>query len=266
MRTHKRPGLMAGLLAAVLQAFCSSSQAGTLDHIRVKKHIDVCIWPHYYAVTYKNPKTGVLQGLDIDMARALAKDLNTGVRFVETSFAEFVQDLLHRRCDIAMMGVAITAERQASIHFSEPYLSTGFYGVTTRTHRSIQGWNDIDRPGHIVVVQKGTLQASAMPSLLQHARLRVVEAQGERESEVESGRADVFIADYPYTRRVLASADWARVLTPDTPVQPAHYAYAVPPGDPAWLERINVFVKTVKQDGRLEAAARRFDLLPIVVR
>lgn len=67
MRIHKRPGLVAGLLTAVLQAFCSSSQAGTLDLIRAKKHIDVCIWPQYYAITYKNPKNSMLQGLDIEM-------------------------------------------------------------------------------------------------------------------------------------------------------------------------------------------------------
>jgi hypothetical protein len=42
------------------------------------------------------------------------------------------------------------------------------------------------------------------------------------------------------------------------------YAYAVKPGDDAWLARLNGFVTTIKQDGRLMAAAKRHRLEPIV--
>ena len=44
------------------------------------------------------------------------------------------------------------------------------------------------------------------------------------------------------------------------------YAYAVKPGDEAWLQRVDEFVAAIKRDGRLEAAAKRHGLAEIVVR
>ena len=44
------------------------------------------------------------------------------------------------------------------------------------------------------------------------------------------------------------------------------YAYAMAPGDDRWHERIEAFVRAVKEDGRLLEAARRYRLEPMVRR
>jgi hypothetical protein len=54
-------------------------------------------------------------------------------------------------------------------------------------------------------------------------------------------------------------------MGPVQPVHPVNYAYAVAPGDDAWLARLDRFVSDARRDGRLMAAARRFKLEPIVV-
>ena len=237
-----------------------------LSKIAQRGAVNVCIWPDYYSITWLNPKTNRLQGLDIDMAHAFARDLQVRAEFVNSSFATFIGDLQGGRCDIAMMGSAATPERKTQVSFSEPYLESGFYGVSTLSHPSIKRWADIDKAGHVVVVVKGTVHESVLRNQLRAATLRVAPNARERESEVQSGRADVFIADYPFTRRVLAFADWARVLEPEQPVHPMPYAYAVPMNDPPWLARVNAFVRDIKRDGRLEAAGRQHGLLPILVR
>ena len=63
---------------------------------------------------------------------------------------------------------------------------------------------------------------------------------------------------------MLDNADWARVVAPDRPLSPLGYAYAVAPGDDAWLARVDRFVADIKRDGRLMTAARAFKLDPIV--
>jgi ABC-type amino acid transport substrate-binding protein len=42
------------------------------------------------------------------------------------------------------------------------------------------------------------------------------------------------------------------------------YAYAVRPGDPAWLQEVDDFVARIQRDGRLKAAAERHGLGAIV--
>ena len=73
------------------------------------------------------------------------------------------------------------------------------------------------------------------------------------------------MTDYPYSRRLVDAADWARVLVPPSPLAPLDYAYAVAPGDDAWFERVDRFVRDIKRDGRLLKAARAHRLDPIVV-
>ena len=40
--------------------------------------------------------------------------------------------------------------------FSQPYLRSGIYAVTTQTNDQIKRWEDLDRSGNVVAVQKDT--------------------------------------------------------------------------------------------------------------
>ncbi len=43
-----------------------------------------------------------------------------------------------------------------------------------------------------------------------------------------------------------------------------NYAYAIAPGQPAWLGTLNQFVRNQQRSGRLRLLAQRYDLQPIV--
>jgi ABC-type amino acid transport substrate-binding protein len=224
------------------------------------------MWPDYFGISYLDPLTGQLQGLDIDMSKALAEDLNVKLTYVNTSFADFIDQLNSRECEIAMMAAGVTESRQQRVDFSEPYLRSDIYFITNRTNRVINTVEDIDQPGIINAVQKGTLMESFLSTHLQYASLSIVSAPGARELEVESGRADAFATDYPYIQRFLQNTDWARLVDPTTPLKLTDYAYAIRKDDLTWLDTVNAFVKRIKQDGRLLAAADKNLLTPIVVK
>jgi ABC-type amino acid transport substrate-binding protein len=103
-----------------------------------------------------------------------------------------------------------------------------------------------------------------MKDKLKVAKLMVLDTPFAREQEVQSGRADVFMTDYPYSQRFLANADWARLVSPPGTYHLTAYAYAVKPGDDRWYARLERFVSDIKADGRLVAAAKRHKLDPIV--
>jgi ABC-type amino acid transport substrate-binding protein len=256
----------AGLVLLMLTLCGTGACAGTLEDVRRAGTLKVCIWPNYFAISYRNPRTGLLQGIDIELSKAFAQDLGVAVELVDTDFARLLSDLEARKCHIAMMGVGVTPQRAERVAFSRPYLSSDVYAVTTRANQSIRAWDDLDKPGRIVVVQRGTFMEPLMRRTLVHAKLSTVQKPNEREREVQSGRADAFITDYAYSQRVLINTDWARVVAPARPVQLTDYAYAVPKDEPEWLARVDRFVREIKQDGRLAAAAGRNNLLPIVVK
>jgi ABC-type amino acid transport substrate-binding protein len=235
-----------------------------LETVRAAKLVRVCIWPDYYNITYRNPKTQTLSGVDIEMARALGKDLGVAVEFVDSSFAKLIDDLTQERCDVAMFAVGITAQRAEKIRFTQPHLASDIYAVTSKANRRIKGWDDIDKPGAVVAVARGTLHESVMKDKLKAAQLVVLDTPFAREQEVQSGRADVFMTDYPYSQRFMANADWARLVSPPGKYHITPYAYAIKPGDDAWHSRLEQFVSAIKRDGRLMTAAKQYKLDPIV--
>ncbi len=252
------------LLSCLFLTFPAMAQASRLERILASGEMEVCIWPEYYGISYRDPRTQQLSGIDIDLARQLAKDLGVKPRFRDSSFAHLVDDLLQERCDVAMFAIGITTERQEKLQFTQPHLVSDIYAITTRSNRRLRTWADIDRPGVVVAVAKGTYHEQVMREKLRAATLLVTSTPQGREEEVAAGRADVFMTDYPFSRRLLEMTDWARLLAPPASYHLTPYAFAVKPGDPAWLARLEAFVSAIKEDGRLAEAARRNRLEPIV--
>lgn len=244
----------------------AQAPADHLSRIAASKTLRVCVWPDYYGISYRDPKTQRLSGIDIDNARELARELAVQVEFVDSSFARLVSDLLGDRCDIAMFAVGITPQRQEKLRFTQPHLASDIYAITTQANRRIRSWADIDQPGTVVAVAKGTLHEPVMKAKLKAAELRVVDTPAAREQEVRSGRADVFMTDYPFSRRMLDNSDWARLVSPPSTYHITPYGWAIAPGDDRWHAKVEAVLAAMKQDGRLLANARRHGLEPIVAR
>lgn len=242
------------------------SAADTLSKVKARGTLLVCHWPQYFGISFEHPRTGQLQGLDIDMSLAFAQDLGVKLEYVKTDFANFIDRLEAGECDVAMMGVGVTPERQRRVDFSAPYLRSDIYFITTKTNKGLQTVEDLDQPGVVIAVQKGTYMEPFSRNYFKNATLSIVSRPAEREIEVETGRADAFATDYPYSQRMLRNVDWARLISPTEELKKTDYAYAVRQGDPQWLATVNEFVARIKKDGRLEKAAQANNLTPILVK
>jgi ABC-type amino acid transport substrate-binding protein len=242
------------------------AENGHLERIKAAAEVRVCIWPDYYGISYRNPKTQALDGIDVDMARVLAQELGVRVNFIDSSFARLIDDVTQDRCDIAMFAIGVTPARADKLRFTRPHLVSDIYAITTRSNRRIKTWDDIDKPGVVVAVAKGTLHEPIMRDKLRHATLLVTDTTQGREQEVESGRADVFMTDFPFSRRMLETTDWARLVAPSSTYHLTPYAYAMQKGDERWYAWVEQFLERVKQNGQLMAAIKRHRLEPIAIR
>jgi ABC-type amino acid transport substrate-binding protein len=261
-RTRASAALLAG---ALLVGAAPATASGTLERVRAAGAVRVCVWPDYYGISFRHPRTGQLAGIDVDLSRELGAQLGVRVDYVDSSFVSLVEDVTAGRCDVAMFAIGVTPARAAVLAFTRPHVRSDFYGVATRSSRTVPTWEDMDRPGVVVAVQAGTVMEPVMRDRLRHATLSVVRAPQTREAEVQAGRADVFISDFPYTRRLATQADWIRLLKPRETFHLVSYAYAVKPGDAPWLAYLDAFLDSARRDGRLLKAAQAHGLDPIVV-
>lgn len=236
-----------------------------LAAIRTRGELRVCAWPEYFGIAWRNPRSGELEGLDVDMARAFAARLRVRLSVVETDILGVTPAVEAGSCDIAMSGVTVTEERAARVSFTKPYLSTPLVGIANRASARVPAWAAIDQPGMVVAVSEGAPAEAIMRNALTRAELTVLRPPRLREAEVQSGRADVFITDVPYGRGLAQQQEWVRLIPAPPRFGETLMAYAVARGDAAWLAEANNFLNAVKSDGSLARAAERYGVGPLLV-
>jgi ABC-type amino acid transport substrate-binding protein len=234
-----------------------------LNEITKSKKLRVCQFPLYYSISFRNPKTGQIEGIDADLSKELAKELDASLEIVESSFGTFIADLQANKCEIGMFGVGASLRRAQAVEFSKPYLITSIYAVT-RKGSAVKSWSDVDKKGIRAAVSLGSYIEPFMKSYLKNAELISVAPPNTREAELVAGRVDVIITDYPTAVKVTDEFDWAQTIVPDEKLAVTPYAYVVPQGDQIWLNYINLFIDTIKLDGRLKKYAEKNKLGPIM--
>src|ERR1700693_4106501 len=146
---HKRRAVtatFAALLAAGVLATPAASQQtqSRLFEVTKNKKLRVCQFPLYYSISFRDPKSGEIVGIDADLAKKLAKELDAKLEIVESSFGTFIADLQANKCEIGMSGVGPSLKRAQGVEFSKPCLLTNIYAVT-RKGGPIKSWAGVDK-------------------------------------------------------------------------------------------------------------------------
>jgi cyclohexadienyl dehydratase len=256
------------IIGAVIAGFAIASlpDSGTAQQIQSRlfeitksKKLHVCMYPLYYAISFRDPSSNELKGLDIDLAKELAKELGAELQFVESGFGTFIADLQANKCEIGMFALGATLKRAQAVEFSKPYMLASVYAVA-KNDGKIKTWSDIDKPGVKVAVLLGSYIEAAMKDYLKQASVVSVQPPATREAELSAGRVDAIMVDYPTVLRAKQEFDWAVSISPPEKLAPTLVAYAVQPGDQMWLNYVNLFVDTIKLDGRLSTLAKKYQL------
>lgn len=261
MRKLTTLAIVLASLATVQQASAQQTQSRLYD-ITKSGTLKVCIWPQYYAISFRNPTSGELEGIDIDLSKELAKDMGVKLEYVETSFGTFIADLQANKCDLGMFGVGATMKRAQAVAFTQPYLISGLYAVVQKGG-PISTWADIDKPGINVGVTLGSYIEPFLKSYMKNATVVAVAPPATTQAELMSKRIDAMMTDYPTSTKMNAQFEWSGTVAPPTRLAVTPYSYVMAQGDQIWLNYMNLFVQAIKLDGRLAAAAEKNKLGPI---
>ncbi|MEV3860809.1 transporter substrate-binding domain-containing protein [Streptomyces sp. NPDC050095] len=229
-------------------------QVSLLDSVPRSGVLRVCTTGDYRPFTYKDPKDGSYSGVDIDMARDLAKSLDAKPRFVDTTWANLVGDLSGGKCDIAVGGVSITLPRARQVYFSEPTREDGKTPIVRCADKDKYGTlKDIDRVGTTVIVNPGGTNEQFARAHIKQATIKVHPDNTTIFDEIVAGRADVMMTDASETRYQAKIHPELCSLHPDEPFTFSEKAYATPRGDRDFQEYVDRFVHLAKHDGTYAA-------------
>ncbi|GAA2693921.1 transporter substrate-binding domain-containing protein [Streptomyces lunalinharesii] len=238
----------AGAAAAAAQR--DRRPATLLDEVPRRGVLRVCTTGDYRPFSYRDPATGDYRGVDVDMARDLAKSLDATPRYVPTTWSGLVGDLTAGRCDIAMGGVSITLARARSVAFSEPTRTDGKTPVVRCADQDkYRTLDQIDRPGVRVVVNPGGTNVQFARAHVKRATLTVHPDNTTIFDEIIAGRQDVMMTDASETRYQAKIHPELCAVHPDQPFTFSEKAYALPRGDAQFTAYVNQWVHLATHDG-----------------
>ncbi|MFD7297738.1 transporter substrate-binding domain-containing protein [Streptomyces sp. NPDC059897] len=247
-------GLTAAAPAAPSAVHTSAGKkASLLDSVPKSGVLRVCTTGDYKPFTYKDPKDGSYSGIDIDMAKELAKSLDAKAKWVDTTWANIATDLSAGKCDVAVGGVSITLPRARQVYFSEPTREDGKTPIVRCADKDkYQTLEDIDQAGTTVVVNPGGTNEQFARANIKNATIKVHPDNRTIFDEIVAGRADVMMTDASETLYQSKLHPELCSVHPDKPFSFAEKAYATPRGDRDFHEYVDQFVHLATHDGTYE--------------
>lgn len=197
---------------------------------------------------------GKLVGFDIDIGRALCKQMQVKCTFVAQDWDGMIPALLAGKYDVILASMSITEERKKQVAFTDPYYKAALTFVapadSTLTDFSPKALED---------KSLGALSASTQAQYLQanypNADVRLYRTQDEVNLDLASGRLDLEVSD------LLPMMDWVRnsddgkcCKLVGKPITDPKYAgegtgMAVRQGDNDLREKLNQALAAIITDG-----------------
>ncbi len=238
--------LAAGMAAADGQGIADPRVA---DLVQIGK-IRIGLFSTQYV---KDPVTGDLRGLRVDIARALAARIGVEPLLIELRTPpEVVACLRASICDVAFLPYDARAADVAD--FTNPLIESQ-YTLLVPAGSSINVFADADRRGIRIAAVRDHASTLTLLSKIRGAEVVFADNEFAAFELVRSGQADVFASTRQLLTRMSAKLAGSRALAD-------HYGanlnrIAVPKGHAGWLAFANAFVEDAKASGLVQAAIAR---------
>ncbi|TCW81084.1 ArtI protein [Burkholderia sp. SRS-46] len=248
----------AAVLACAAGAACAADAgaapaAGSrLDEVLARGALRVCTTGDYKPYSYYRTD-GRFEGIDIDMADALAKSLGVKADYVKTSWPNLTADFV-AKCDVAVGGVSTTLERQKRAFFTQPYMTDGKTPIVRCADADkYQTVAQIDRPETRVIVNPGGTNEGFAKQHFTHANLTVYPDNVTIFKQILAGKADVMVTDASETLLQQKLNPGLCSVHPDKPFQFGEKAYMVPRGDVVFQQYVDQWLHLALSNGEFQA-------------
>lgn len=196
-------------------------------------------------------------GLDVDIARQVAKDMGVELEIKDMEWTGLIPALQAGKIDLIISGITGTLERAKSVTFTDPYFTTGLCALlSTKRAADVTGVDQLNDAKRVLAVKTGTTADIVSTARFPKAQINRYKDETACVAEVASGRADAFFYDQ------ISIADHARqnpgttkaILTPFT-YEP--FCIAMRKGDFDLWQWLQMFLSVNKSNGNLEALRKK---------
>jgi len=236
--------------------YSGKGTAGTLQDVKRRGKLIAGVKTDYPPFGFLD-KNGVNKGFDIDIAKAISKELfgnEEAVQFAPVTSENRIAFLTSKKIDIVVATFTITEERKREVDFSSPYFITGQL-ILVRANSKITKYQDLT--GKKVATIRGSTGDIAVEELVPTAERVKFEHTFEALQALKEHRVEAFVDDFVLLFDLLQKNPGLKMANLQ-PFRPARYGLAVRKGDKEWLDFINSTLTKMKESGEYEKLLKKW--------
>ena len=208
-------------------------------------------WPPFEMV---NEQTKMLEGFDIDLMEAIAKEAGFQVKWVNVGWDSLLAGMATGQYDAAISVMTITEERAQKWLFSDPYYSAGQLIAVRIDNKDIT--KPADLKGKKAGAQIDTTGAMEIEKI-EGATLKSYDDVGQAFMDLMNGQIDAGGAESPLVDGYVAK-NATKIKYVGTVFTDEVYGIAVKKGAEDLLAKINKGLKAVKDKGILDQLDKKW--------
>ena len=205
-------------------------------------------------------------GLDIDLAEALAAELGVEVEFLNTGFDGIIPSLEVEDFDVLISAMTITDERSEVIDFV-PYITVGT-GIVVPAGNPDGITGIADLCGKTVAVQVGTIQLDILEaqndSCDEDIDIVVFDTNPAAVEDLRTGGSDANFSDFPVAAEDAAQSDGALEVV-DTQIDPEPYGLGVRKTSTELKTALSDALQAIIADGTYDSILADWDLAVVAL-
>lgn len=195
-------------------------------------------------------------GLDIDIAREIAKDLGWDFEVQSMAFDAIVPAVASGKATIAIAGMTINDERKMSVDFSDPYYNAKQACIVLKDGTVTDGETLKDKT---IGVQQGTTGDFAAEEYTATDKVMRYNKALDAVMELAGGKLDAVIIDAPVAANLVASMNNENLVVLDNiEFGDEFYGIAVQKGNADLLASINATIERINSDGTMDALLLKY--------
>lgn len=202
---------------------------------------------------------GEYQGLEIDFAHLLGKELGRPVVFVETPWEDQIKALQEGKTDIIMSGMTVTREREDLVAFSPPYLNFGQMAMVRKSERarftSVRSL--LDTTGKVGIIPE-TTGAEFVKNNLENAETVTYATPSAAVTAVVTGEADLFVYDSPVILYLAGKREMEDIVPVNINLTIEYLAWAMRKDDKKLQDEVAAALMQFESDGRQQTVLDRW--------
>lgn len=191
-------------------------------------------------------------GSDIDLAKAIAKELGVKAEVSDMNFNTVLASLKEGKADLAISAISATDERKQQFDFTDNYYNPPQVVIINKKNKEIYR-NANDLKDKNVGAQKGSIQEELVKTQLKGAKLVTIDKVPNMIVEVNQGSLVATVVEKTIAESYIAQNP--DLMIADISLEPAPdeaFAIALPKESSQLQKELNQIIKKLNDEGKIE--------------